>query len=254
MITLEELVDEIEKHNLDCIGFSYLKEYDNNSIKNTTYLLEEKIYSGGDCQEVVRKASGLVGKELKHIEKFNFLASPWSKIYKRSIIIDNNIRFVDIRQIGSFEDGLFNIAFLLHCTRFMYKNKYYYHYRKTNAQSITTGYRKKALEKQLKQLEFLKEIVSIDDKEIFREAYENRIAFIAMEFFVNAAMSDKCFSDKYREMRQLFRNNEYVSALKKFSLRHLSLRWKLYYFFAKHKIVFGVYILSTVIVRLKQKR
>ena len=250
---LESLVCEIEKHNLDCIGFNYIKEYDNNSVKNSTGVLDETIYSGENCQDILRKAIGLVGDELGHIEKFNFLASPCTKLYKRSIIVEHNIYFEDVRQLGSFEDGLFNISFFSHCTKFMYKNEYFYHYRKTNYQSITSGYRKNMLEKQQRQLVLLKTLIDVDSNELYRKAYENRIAFLAMEFFVNAAMSGKKFSEKYREMKQLFTNNEYVVALKKFSLKNLSLKWKLYYFFAKHKIVLGVYMFSAIIVKIKQK-
>lgn len=253
LIAIEELVCEIEKNNLDCVGFNYVKEYDSYSVKNPSFVLEEKIYSGESCQEITRKAIGLLGEELKHIESFNFLASPCTKIYKRSIIADNNIYFEDIKKLGSFEDGLFNIAFFSHCNSFMYKNNYYYHYRKTNSQSITFSYREDVLNKQLKQLSLIKEIVDIDTNSLFSEAYQNRIAFISMEYFVNIAMSDKKFSEKYREIKVLFKNSEYSSALKKFSLKNLSLKWKLYYFFAKYKIVLGIYLLSTIIVKIKQK-
>ncbi len=251
--TLEELISEIEKNNLDCIGFNYIKEYNNYSVKNSTYVLEEKIYNGEKCLDVARKAVGLVGKELKNIESFNFLASPCTKIYKRSILVDNDIQFEDIRQLGSFEDGLFNIAFFLHCNSFMYKNKHYYHYRKTNYQSITSAYRENVLSKQIAQLTLLKEIADINKNEMFYKAYENRIAFISMEYFVNVAMSGKKYSEKYREMKLLFKNDEYVKALKNFSLKNLSLKWKLYYFFAKHKIILGIYLFSSIIVSIKKK-
>ncbi len=252
--TLEKLVYEIKENNLDCIGFNYIKEYENYSIKNTSYILEEKIYRGDDCQDVARKAIGLVGEELKNIEAFNFMASPCSKIYKKSIIVDNGIYFEDIRQIGSFEDGLFNIAFFLNCKSFMYKNDYYYHYRKTNYQSITSTYRENVLNKQINQLELIKKVAEIDSNKFFYEAYQNRISFLSMEYFVNVVMSEKKFVEKYREIAMLFKNKEYVRALKNFSLKHLSLKWKMYYFFIKNKMILGIYSLSFIIVKLKRKK
>ncbi len=251
--TIEELVRDVEENALDCVGFNYLKEYEGKTVKNKNYFLEEKIYIDTECKEILRLSIGLIEDELKHIEFFNFLASPCSKIYKRAIIVENNIHFKDIKEIGSFEDGLFNIQFLSHCNSYKYKNKYYYHYRKTNGQSITSSYRKEMLKKQLMQLTFLREIVDINRDNVLFKAYENRIAFMAMEFFINAVTNTASFKEKYCEIKSLFKVLEYVSAIREFSLKYLSRKWKIYYFFIKKKMTFLVYVLSSVILRIKQR-
>ena len=248
---IEQLVRDIESHDLDCIGFNYLKEYENETIYNKNFIVDEKIYVGDDCQELTRKTVGLIDKELKFIEGFNFLASSVTKIYKKSILQENNIQFVDIRKIGSFEDGLFNIAFFAHCTKFQYKNEYYYHYRKTNQQSITSSYRKDMLQQQLMQLNYLKELIDFNACQNFLKAYENRIAFMAVEYFINSMTNSSGFRTKYKEMKKIFKIPAYSLAIKKFSLKHLTLKWKLYYFFIKKKIVIGLYILSFIILKIK---
>ena len=50
-------------------------------------------------------------------------------------------RFIDIREVGTFEDGLYQIDVYSYCNCFVYIDEPLYHYRKTNEQSITTKYK-----------------------------------------------------------------------------------------------------------------
>ena len=128
--TVEQLVSAIEKDSLDVVRFNYVREFRDHSAVKPNTLLREEVMAGEDCKKICRQAIGLIGEELRNPESMNFLASVCFAAYKKSIITDNDIRFVNIREIATFSDGLFNINFLMFADRFRFIDKAFYHYRK----------------------------------------------------------------------------------------------------------------------------
>lgn len=57
---------------------------------------------------------GLLGTELALPENADALCTVWGKLYLRELIAQNDIRFTDLRRIGTYEDGLFNLHYLSH--------------------------------------------------------------------------------------------------------------------------------------------
>ena len=93
---LEVLKGEIEKNSkLDMVisGFCMIK---NNEEKFYSNLLENKNFNNLDF---------LLNEKL-----FNFISTPWGKIYKAKIIKDNNIRFNEALSLG--EDTIFVLEYL----------------------------------------------------------------------------------------------------------------------------------------------
>lgn len=66
------------------------------------------------------------------------LNPPWNKLYKRKIVIENNLYFADDIKIG--EDLLFNINYLRHCNSLYFLAKPLYFYRTDNDNSATKKY------------------------------------------------------------------------------------------------------------------
>ena len=152
---------KIEEEPLDIIRFNYIREFgDTSRIKENTFL-KHTTYDQNACKEVYRQSISLIGDELKHPENQNFLASACFNIYKRELIIDNKIRFESLKELGSFEDGLFNVHCYFHMKSFAYLDQALYHYRKTNVASFTSNYRENFLRKNDVLVSKLFEIVEI---------------------------------------------------------------------------------------------
>ena len=85
-----------------------------------------------------------------YIEKMqkDFLFNPlWNKIYKASIIKENNIRFEETIQNG--EDYLFNVVYLQYVTKANYISHPLYYY-VINEKSLTKKYTKRDVKSELK--------------------------------------------------------------------------------------------------------
>ena len=66
------------------------------------------------------------------------LASPTCKLYRCSIIVDNDLRFDE--RLMTCEDQMFNLSYVKHIKSFKYVHKYLY-YRNVNDGSLFTGFR-----------------------------------------------------------------------------------------------------------------
>ena len=254
--TVEVLVERIQHTNADLLRFNYIREYGTYSQKNENLLLKNELYEGEKYNEFIRRNLGLIGEELKHIESFNFFASVCFGCYRKNIIIENNIQFTDIKEIGSFSDGLFNLEYLLKSTRFVYVDEYLYHYRKNNSGSYTNRYKKDFFEKSLLLFQKIQEIVYLKENDLtFEEAYFNRVAYSTLELNLNAMKNREVgFRERYKEIKNILQCELCKAACKRFSLRYLPLKWKAYYLFVKMRWTFGVYIVTKAILYLKGRQ
>lgn len=117
--TLENLYNVIKHNETDCIVFNLkeqvLKKIEN---KNQTQTWEEEI------------------EKLIITERIN---SPVNKVYRNSIIKNNNIKFDEEVSIG--EDLLFNIEYFTSSKKIYILNKELYHYEVSNNKSLSRKYK-----------------------------------------------------------------------------------------------------------------
>ena len=126
-IMIEKYVNAMEKSSSDVIiqGFRIDYERENNSFVNM--MEEEKYYSDNDLYKGVIK-----------LEKKGLLNSSCNKIYKKSIIINNNL-FFDLNAEPA-EDLLFNCKYFSHIKKMGYLSCAHYHYMKREINSLTIKY------------------------------------------------------------------------------------------------------------------
>ena len=250
---IEELVSHADEHETDVIRFNYIREFNERSLIKQNTILEERIYTEDECKTIARQTMGLVGAELANPENMNFLASCWTNMYRKSFLVNSGVRFTDIWEIGSFEDGLFNLCVYMKMHSFEYIERAFYHYRKDNV-SETSGYRKAYGAKRLVLAKKLKEIVEQAEMwPFFEEAYNNRMVHATIEISFNALRNPAPFSVKYKEIKSVLTHEVFTDAYKKFSLKYLDLKWKIYFFFIKHSMVLPTYVMTAMILRIKNR-
>ena len=251
---IEVLVGIADEQKTDVLRFSYVREFLGKQLPKINTFLEERLYTGEECKAVCRRLLGLCGEELVHPESLNFLASCGFNLYRTALLREIGVRFVSIKEYGAFVDGLFNLSVFLRMDRFAFIDRPFYHYRKTNADAATANYRKNYVPRQLLLFDTLRKTVEREGAwEYFKEAHSNRIALSTMEIAFNAMRNKDGFLSRYREIRGVLRHKTFKAAYRGFSLKHLGLKWKLYYFFAKHGMTLPLYLMTSVALKLKNK-
>ena len=251
--TLECINDKIEEYDLDVIRFNYIREFGDRHIKKQNTFLKDTVYRGEECFTLLRQTVGLIGVELEHPENLNFLASVCFNAYRKKLITDNQIEFFNIREIGSFSDGLFNIELFKNIESFLFLDKGFYHYRKTNSQSATRNYRENFPEKQALLFRKIKDILKDCFTEDIKKSLSNRIAIGTMELCLNAFKSNKTFFEKLKEMKSVLKDDVHKKAISSLEMKYLPLRWKVYFGFMKMRNVYFVYFITYVIRKLMRK-
>lgn len=147
-ITCEVLFKHATQYNLDAVLFSSVSEYSNNQIYKPLYDEKDTVF---DTQKSVRefvfkKMIGLENNQLKYPHLIDRYISAWGKLYSTKIIKENSIFFKSLKEVPS-EALLFNMEYFYYCNKASYINKYFYHYRRDNQDSITKKYKEDLIKK-----------------------------------------------------------------------------------------------------------
>lgn len=239
------------KNQADIIMGGYIREFKNKSLKKYIYN-ENRIFENKECISLHRRQFGLLNGELKNPENLDVLAPCCMKLYRTSIIKDNNILFDDIKDIGTFEDGLFNIKLFKFVEKAVFLNFSFYHYRKVNEISITTKY-KEELKIQWNTLYQIlyKHIEENELNDEFKIALNNRIALNVLGLGLNICNSNNNIIWKLMQINEILNDEHIKNCYKTFSFMYLPLHWRLFYGFIKYRSVIGTYMMLCLIKNMK---
>ena len=127
-----------QRDNADCVMFGYIREYPEKSIPNPLFPFDFSYDTKLSEEKIHRRIVGLMGEELSEPQRIDNLSSFGMRLLRTEVA--RHGRFVSDRIIGTSEDTIFNLYALDGC-RISHINRCFYHYRKTNAQSITTAHK-----------------------------------------------------------------------------------------------------------------
>lgn len=245
--TIEIAFNTLKEHNADVVMWDYVREFENASLPKNIYK-ENKIFKDGDIRLLHRKFAGPVGSELKTPENADALAPACVKLYKRECIYDYDIRFFDIRKIGTYEDGLFNFEIFQNIKKVVYINKPLYHYRKNNSGSTTSVYKENLISQhELVHKYILEQIKQKSLDSSYETALSNRIALELVGYGLNILHLKK---DRIKKIKSIIKNPYYKDAYNQLEFKYFPIHWKLFYGFAKHGFATGVYLLLLCIKKI----
>lgn len=215
--------------NCDLLVFSYWRELETASLRK-----KFGIQGDFDPLDFQRKIIGQLGKELRNLSSFDALAPVWGKIY-RTGLIKENVRFVSLQDIGTWEDGLFNVQYLEHCRRHVRViDEPYYHYRKTNLASYTSEYRPGLFEKWKYKFSLIEKLIQTKDSQ-FTEALHNRIAITFFNLTLVESRSPVPFTARLQQIKRVMYDPLYATSLKNLNLRNVPPGWRPFFFLVKRR-------------------
>ena len=246
--TIESLVTI--SSNFDLICFSYFREYPNEQLPRKLNLESE--YSANNFQ---RRLTGLIGGELKDPSQLDTLSTVWGKLYRTSVLQKKPLEFVDLSEIGTWEDGLFNWDYLSLISKVRVLDQPFYHYRKFNSNSITSQPIDDFLDKRNKLFQLLNDrIVNQFKDSVFHEALKNRICLSIIGTGLVIFNKKTSIVNKYSEIKKACNANKYREAINDFKLNYLPLHWRIFFFFVKYKLVLPMMMMLFVIKKIIDRK
>jgi len=243
----EILVDEAVAAQADIVLCTYMREYESRSVEKIFDLPERVQYSPAETRGVLLcRLVGPVGEGLARPENLDSLGTVWGKVYRSSLLREHGLQFVDLLEIGTNEDGLFNMQAFAVARRTIFLRKALYHYRRDNPGSITSAYRPR-LEQQWERLferigNFIKEN-SLPAE--FSEALSNRKAICLFSLARNVLLdgNDRGFLSRYRKIKGLLRDKARALAVRKLPLSFFPIHWKMFFLLAKRRMTLPFYMI-----------
>lgn len=245
--TCEVALDAIKEHNVDLVMWDYYKASENNAVEKNIFH-NDVFFNTSDVKLKLHRAIvGPSGIELSSPENADVISTVWCKLYKTEYIKRNNIYFYDIRKIGSFEDGLFNLDVFSCIDNAVYIHEHLYYYRR-NQESTTNSFRNKLQSQHEHIHKYLESYISeynLDDS--YKTALNNRIAFELVGYGLNILHLPK---GKIKQIKQILKTEKYHNAYKQLAFKYLPMHWKIFYRCAEYKFAAGVYLLLLCIKKL----
>lgn len=247
-IALKNLVEQ----NTDLVIWTYIWERKGES-KEKEIFDTDLVFTEEEVQKKLhRRMIGVIDEELAYPENADALCTVWGKLYKRSIISQYNIKFYDIREIGTYEDGLFNLVYLQYVKKAVFLNKYLYHYRRTNDISITESYDENLVQKWDKLFELMNQYIVHNELPVeYIEALNNRISLSLIPLGINE-MTKKCsVVDKIKGIKQIVCKKEYIRAVKSLKIQYMPIHWKIFFRAGQRKNLFVIFMLLFLIQKIR---
>lgn len=254
--TLECVLELTEKYGVDLAFWSYKNEYINRTISVNLFKTSSNymLFNEHKMHYLRRRAVGLINRELISPTKTDALNSAWGKMYKKELILENNIRFLDTSYIGS-EDVLFNIQAFFYTKQALFINRHFNHYRRYSHNSLTKKHTN-TLFHRFKNLYYeIEKFIVINNLDYnFKKALWNRFSLSLINNSLSIVNSNYISSpsQKIRDIDKILNDTLYKMCLSKLDFDKLTFYWKVYFTLAKNKLGCAIYFV-VIIYRIIKK-
>lgn len=239
---IEKVLAYQEEKQCDIVMFSYIRERGHSSIKKELFG-QSVVFEKEECKKLARRIIGPINEEITSPTSLDSYGTIWGKLYRNCVIKD--LRFVDLKRIGTAEDSLFNMFAFKRADKIGFVQDVYYHYRRCVASSLTGSSIPGLLQKWKSLFSIIKDDFTEKDE---KQALSNRIALGTLGLMINAYGSDHVESD----MKEILNDSLIHDSLMALNKRSLPSHWKFFYTLAESRSWRLVFLLIAIINVLRR--
>lgn len=250
--TCEVAYNSLLSNNADVVMWPYIREYGNLSLKKDI-LSRDTVFEGDSLKKLHKSFIGYVEDGFFASDNMDALSTVWGKLYRRNII--EGIKFYDIKEIGSYEDGLYNMQVFGKAKKAVYINRYFSHYRKDNDSSLTSTYNSDLLIQRKKIYDQMLQYIQKGgfDKS-YNSALKNRIVYEILYIGLNELKRKASLASHILQLKKVMSSEDYEDARKNFNYRKFQIHWRIFYRFAVHKNAVLLFVMLNVMQIIRNKR
>jgi hypothetical protein len=240
----ETLYDEAEKHKADAVFCGFNLEGSKGHWTKSNEIQSTRLFQNDDVTQFMLD---MVANAPEEPNERRYYMSVWRAIYKRSIIVDNDIRFLSEREVVS-EDIPFQVDFLKYSNKIVYipDNMYYYC---NNGTSLSATYKSEKYER----FKYLRNVLI--DKLKFQENANVRCdrLFIGYTRYQLHHLMLSSESNKIKQIRCIVNDPIWCEIKKKYPIDNFKrLDLKLMYWMILHKFSRLLIVNSYIVNNLRK--
>lgn len=248
---IESCLNTALRDSADCVMCGYIREYPERAIR-TSLFSGDFSYDIEQSEKMIhRRIVGLAGEELKAPQCIDSLSSFCMKLYRTEAAKKG--RIVSDLVVGTSEDTIFNLYALDNC-KISYIDRCFYHYRKNNLQSITTAHKPELSEKWDVMYGIIREYIDGSGRaEEYKAPFMNRVACGMIGLGLNEVAGSESLVKKSRNIRRILNKPLYSEAFGQLDTSFCGVKWKLFFWLARHKAAFSLTVLLQIMNFLRSR-
>jgi len=249
---------EAAAEDADIVMCTYVREFGTHAVEKRFDMPGRAVLRGSGVRDgVLRRLVGPLGRETGRPDALDAWGTVWTKLYRRELIREGGLRFVDLAEVGTNEDTLFNLHAVARARSFLFLNRPYYHYWRANEASITSRHNPLLPEKFERLYGRMERFIA--DNGLpgeYREALGNRICLNVLGLGLNiaAAGREETLRRKLRAMRDLLGGSRLRRAIAGFDARGCPPHWRLFFLLVKYRRPAALLALLSAIEWLRTNR
>jgi glycosyltransferase involved in cell wall biosynthesis len=252
--TFTKGMDIIKENDADIVFWSCVKEYQNDKhyVKSINTREEKLIFEGNRLNRLQRRTIGLTGDELRQPTKTDVFISAWGKIYKRKLIFESEVEFIDTKIVGS-EDVAFNIEMFNRASKIVYLNEFLTHYWLENENSLTKNHGS-TLYPRFNLYFWIDNYIKVNSLDsTYKQALENRFALSLINNVLSISSNrNKCsVANKIHDINKILRDSIYIRPLKQMQRSYLPKHWKIFFALAQLKLGAVLYLITISYMKIR---
>lgn len=240
------LLDLIEKNDADCAYCELIRFWDNKAeVSANNSNSEVKIYS--DDQIMKSYLLDRVGCKPSVADDCTYGASVNLGIFKRNLIMDNNIKFVSEREFIA-EDMIFDIDIIPYCKKIVHTNNRMYFYR-FNPSSLTTHYVIDRFERNVELChEMGNRLSQIYDSNIYEMSLKRYFLKITRVSLIEeiAHLKYNGWKKAKKNICRIVNNDELIKVLESYPINLLPLMQRVFFWNVRNKN----YLMIAILIKL----
>lgn len=253
---LEIMYTKAEEEKSDLVMCTYMREFANHSKEKVYDMPKVVVYENQEIKNLHRKLFGPTDEELGDPEGLDSLGTVWAKLYKVDVIKNNNLEFKDLKEIGSNEDGLFNIYVFNKIRKVVFINKPLYHYWRDNPISITSRYNPNLKSQWTNLFNQMGKLIEINDlDESYINALNNRICMGVLGLGLNecSKANNASIIKKIKNIKSIINDDMISNSYENFKINKFPIHWRIFYRCNKSKMAIPSYIMINTIEFLRTR-
>lgn len=243
--TFEKCIEKLQKFKYDVIFYGHDKHDGFVSLKE--YIPSPKKYEYFDNKSIVNELLPEMIIDVPYSHKTNMILSACMCLLKKSLIIDNDWRFVSERKIIS-EDIYSMFKLLRKANSICIINEVFYHYRINNS-SLTRSFRIDRFD-QIKKLH-IELMKLVNDENLLVERFDYLFLSYSIACIKQIVSSNLKYSEKKGYIRLICNDQHLIEIINKYINKETKLR-KLYFKNIRKKNYFIVYFFTYIQNKIKK--